>query len=102
MTVLIFSTVAKLVAALKRSIPEGTQNADLKTEALRLGVNCSAGPSTKRLETARTWQGWLRFLCSSLIPLVAGNVGIAENSTQNIEADATPLLAMRIRHLHGR
>jgi hypothetical protein len=29
----IFSTVAKLVDALKRSIPEGTQNAELK-EAL--------------------------------------------------------------------
>ena len=33
----IFSTVAKLVDALRRSIPEGTQNADLKKEALRLG-----------------------------------------------------------------
>jgi hypothetical protein len=33
----IFSTVAKLVDALKRSIPEGTQNAELKNEALRLG-----------------------------------------------------------------
>jgi hypothetical protein len=33
----IFSTVAKFVEALKRSIPEGTQNADLKKEALRLG-----------------------------------------------------------------
>ena len=32
----IFSTVAKLVDALKRSIPEGTQNAELKQEALRL------------------------------------------------------------------
>jgi hypothetical protein len=32
----IFSTVAKLVEALKRSIPEGTRNAELKTEALRL------------------------------------------------------------------
>jgi hypothetical protein len=32
----IFSTVAKLVEALKRSIPEGTQNAELKNEALRL------------------------------------------------------------------
>ena len=32
----IFSTVAKLVEALKRSIPEGTRNAQLKTEALRL------------------------------------------------------------------
>jgi len=33
----IFSTVAKLVEALKRSIPEGTHNAELKKEALRLG-----------------------------------------------------------------
>ena len=32
----IFSTVAKLVEALKRSIPEGTQNAERKREALRL------------------------------------------------------------------
>jgi hypothetical protein len=30
----IFSTVAKLVAALKRSIPQGTQNAELKNKAL--------------------------------------------------------------------
>ena len=33
----IFSTVAKLVEALRRSIPEGMQNAELKNEALRLG-----------------------------------------------------------------
>ena len=33
----VFSTVAKLIAALKRSIPEGTQNAELKQEALHLG-----------------------------------------------------------------
>jgi hypothetical protein len=33
----IFSTVAKLVEALKRSIPEGRQNAELKNEALRRG-----------------------------------------------------------------
>jgi hypothetical protein len=32
----IFSTVAKLVEALKWSIPEGTQNAERKTEALRV------------------------------------------------------------------
>jgi hypothetical protein len=32
----IFSTVAKLVDALKRSIPEGTRNAELKNEALHL------------------------------------------------------------------
>jgi hypothetical protein len=31
----IFSTVAKLVEALKRSIPEGTQNAERKQKALR-------------------------------------------------------------------
>jgi hypothetical protein len=31
----IFSTVPKLVEALKRSIPEGTQNAELKDEVLR-------------------------------------------------------------------
>jgi hypothetical protein len=30
----VFSTVAKLVEALKRSIPEGTQNAERKKEAL--------------------------------------------------------------------
>jgi hypothetical protein len=33
----IFSTVAKLVEALERSIPEGTQNAERKEEDLRLG-----------------------------------------------------------------
>ena len=33
----IFSTVAKLVDAFKRSISEGTLNAELKKEALRLG-----------------------------------------------------------------
>ena len=32
----IFSTVAKLVEALKRCIPEGTENAERKKEALRL------------------------------------------------------------------
>ena len=32
----IFSTVANLVDVLKRSIPEGTENAERKTEALRL------------------------------------------------------------------
>ena len=40
----IFSTVAKLVEALKRSGPEGTQNAERKKEALRLGrplTDCS-------------------------------------------------------------
>jgi hypothetical protein len=33
----ISSPVAKLVEALKRSIPEGTQTAELKDEALRFG-----------------------------------------------------------------
>ena len=33
----VFSTVAKLVEALKHSIPEGTENARRKEEALRLG-----------------------------------------------------------------
>ena len=39
----IFSTVAKLVEALKRSIPEGTQNAERKKEALRLGSEVLRG-----------------------------------------------------------
>jgi hypothetical protein len=34
----IFSTIAKLVEALKRSIPEGTENAERKKEALRLAA----------------------------------------------------------------
>ena len=33
----IFSTVVKLVEALERSIPEGSQNAERKKEALRRG-----------------------------------------------------------------
>ena len=33
----IFSAVTKLVEALKRSIPEGTENAERKKEALHLG-----------------------------------------------------------------
>jgi len=33
----VFSTVARLIEALERSIPEGTANADRKKEALRLG-----------------------------------------------------------------
>ena len=33
----VFSTIAKLVEALKRSIPEGTENAERKKEALHLG-----------------------------------------------------------------
>ena len=46
----IFWTVAKLVDALKRSIPEGTQNAELKRKHCALGVICSAGPSTRNSE----------------------------------------------------
>jgi hypothetical protein len=34
----VFSTVAKLVAAVKRSIPEGTRNAELKNETLHLAL----------------------------------------------------------------
>jgi hypothetical protein len=44
----IFSTVAELVDALKRSIPEGPQNAELKQDALRLGrelLRCSGKPT---------------------------------------------------------
>ena len=39
----ILSTVAKLVDALKRSIPEETQNAERKKEALRLGRDLLRG-----------------------------------------------------------
>jgi hypothetical protein len=39
----IFSTVAKLVEALKRSIPEGTENAERKKEALGLGSELLRG-----------------------------------------------------------
>jgi hypothetical protein len=46
----IFSTVAKLVEALKRSVPEGTENAELKNEALRLGRELLAGPNTRKSE----------------------------------------------------
>jgi hypothetical protein len=45
----IFSTVAKLVEALKRSIPEGTQNAELKNKALHLARELLRG--TKYEET---------------------------------------------------
>jgi hypothetical protein len=45
----IFSTVAKLVETLKRSIPEGTRNAELQNEALRLGRELLRG--TKYEET---------------------------------------------------
>jgi hypothetical protein len=44
----IFSTVAKLVDAPKRSIPEGTQNAELKPKLCALGVRCCAGRNTMR------------------------------------------------------
>jgi len=54
----IFSTVAKLVDALKRStwrssIPEGTQNAELKNEALRLARELSV--EMKNLEAVTNW-----------------------------------------------
>jgi hypothetical protein len=39
----IFSTVAKLVDALKRSIPEGTENAERKKEALGLASELLRG-----------------------------------------------------------
>jgi len=39
----IFSTVAKLVEALKRSIPERTQNAELKKKPCASRVNYSRG-----------------------------------------------------------
>ena len=45
----IFATVARLVEALKRSIPEGTRNAELKNEALRLARELLRG--TKYEET---------------------------------------------------
>jgi hypothetical protein len=45
----IFSTVAKLVDALKCSIPEGTKNAERQKEALRLGSELLRG--TKYEET---------------------------------------------------
>ena len=45
----ISSTVAKLVEALKRSIPEGTRNAELKKEALGLARELLRG--TKYEET---------------------------------------------------
>ena len=43
----VFSTVAKLVEALKRSIPEGTQSAELKKEALRLGRELLRGTKSE-------------------------------------------------------
>jgi hypothetical protein len=45
----IFSTVAKLVAALKRSIPQGSENVEPKKEALHAARELlRAGPSTKK------------------------------------------------------
>jgi hypothetical protein len=52
----IFSTVAKLVEALKRSIHEGMQNAELKQEASRLGHELAPRDQVrKELETGRTF-----------------------------------------------
>ena len=48
----IFSTIAQLVEALKRSIPEGSETAERKKEARALGVNCCAERSTKRIDGA--------------------------------------------------
>jgi len=45
----IFSTVAKLVEALERSIPEGSQNAERK-KLCASGASCSAARSMKRGE----------------------------------------------------
>jgi len=64
----IFSTVTKLVEALKRSIPEGTQNAELKQEALAWRVNYSAVLSTKRPERDASVQ------VDSLVSQVTGPV----------------------------
>ena len=44
----VFSTVAKLVEALKHSIPEGTENARRKEEALRLGRELLRGTTLRR------------------------------------------------------
>ena len=52
----IFSTVAKLIEALKRSIPEGTEKQSEKKKPCVSGVTYSAEPSTnKRNDHARTW-----------------------------------------------
>ena len=62
----IFSTVAKLVEALKRSIPEGTQNAERKKEALRLGRDLLRGTKYEA-----TWVGCFssKLILLSLVPL---------------------------------
>jgi len=44
----IFLTVAKLVEALKRSIPKGTENAKCKEEAYRLGCELLRRARTER------------------------------------------------------
>jgi hypothetical protein len=46
----IFSTAAKLVEALKRSIPEEHRMRSLNRKRCASRVNCSAGPSTKRFK----------------------------------------------------
>ena len=50
----IFSTVAKLVEALKRSIPEGTQNAEQKKKLWASRVNYCAEPSTRSSDESGT------------------------------------------------
>jgi hypothetical protein len=57
----IFATVAKLVEALKRCIPEGTENAERKREALRLARELLRG--TKYEEESK---GGSKPLCSRL------------------------------------
>jgi hypothetical protein len=66
----IFSTVAKLVEALKRSIPEGTENAERKKEALHLGSELLRGTTPTSIahnadikcpplkSGRREWDGW--------------------------------------------
>jgi hypothetical protein len=56
-TTVLFSTGAKLIDALKRSIPEGTQNSELKNEALRLGRELLRGSKyeEERWPNRRKW-----------------------------------------------
>jgi hypothetical protein len=49
----IFSAVAKLVEALKRSIPEGTETGSEKKKPCASDVNCFAGPSAKKNNKGR-------------------------------------------------
>ncbi len=51
----VFSTVAKLVDAdaLKRSIPRGRKMRSERRKPCALGVNCSAGRSTRNREKGR-------------------------------------------------